>query len=129
MNATDQNVTQQNEEETPKAPGWLKALVVILGVGIVGMLLLIVFKIANGDHQKLEEPIGALPASSPAATVFPPGELPVGDFEVPRPEGATLVSIVPSGVEVYMHFKTEDGVERITILNRQTGAVSTIIIQ
>ncbi|WP_262694940.1 hypothetical protein [Kordiimonas aquimaris] len=129
MNATDQNVTQQNEEETSKAPGWLKALVVILGVGIVGMLLLIVFKIANGDHQKPDEPIGALPASSPAVTVFPSGELPTGDFEISRPNGAALVSVTPSGVEVYMHFKTEDGAERITILNRQTGAVSTIIIQ
>lgn len=128
MNVTDQNVTQQNEEEIPKAPGWLKVLVAVLGIAIVGMLLLIVFKVANGDHQKPDEPIGALPASSPATTAFPPGELPQGDFELPRPEGATLVSVTPSGIEVYLHFRMPDGGETITILNRQTGAVSTINI-
>lgn len=134
MNATDQNVTHENEahedEEVPSTPIWLKALVTVLGVAIVAMLLLIVFKIANGDHQKTgqAQQDAALPSVAANATLFPPIPVSAGDYEVPRPEGATLVSVMPAGAEVYMHFRSEEGTEQIIILNRQTGALSTITI-
>lgn len=134
MNATDQNVTHESEaiddEQVPATPMWLKVLVTVLGLAIVAMLLLIVFKIANGDHQKPDElkQEAALPSLSAGATVFPPISLTAGDYEVPRPDGAALVSITPAGIELYMHFKSDTGSEQIIILNRQTGALSTITI-
>lgn len=123
MNGTDQKVTPISDEAVASAPMWLKVLVVVLGIAIVGMLALIFYRIMAGPgDEKTARQIAApaIPAS------LPPIE--ARDFDVIAPDGASLVSVVPAGAEVFLHFRTSDGRDEVIILDRRTGNRSRLVI-
>lgn len=124
MAAQDENVTPETPFPVESAPGWLKALVVGLGIAIIGMLALILFKIVAGDATEEAEPLSPA-AAAPGQHVAP---LEAGDYEIERPIGATLVSVRPSGEEVYLRFRLVSGGDEIVILNRRTGDISRIAV-
>lgn len=126
MNATDQNVTPKGDEKAVYTPMWLKVLVIVLGAAIVGMLLLIVVKIAAGDHQKEESDVDNQSISVPTTVTLPP--LNGKDFNIVKPAEAQLVAIIPAGNEVFLHFRSEDGNEQIVVLDRKSGTTSLITI-
>lgn len=127
MNGSDQKVTPIDEETMASAPFWLKAVVVGLGVAIIAMMGLILYRIVAGPG---EEP--ATGAASVPATSVPVMSVPVSqgfsarDFDVQAPQGASLVAVVPAGADVFLHFRLEDGGDQVIILNRATGEQSTL---
>ncbi len=124
MNGTDQKVTPINEEALAAAPMWLKTLVVVLGIAIIGMIALILHRIINGPAEEKLSASVAVPIAEDTAVVLAPQ-----DFDIAAPADGKLVAIVPSGAEVFMHFQLESGSQEVLILNRQTGAVSRIHVK
>ena len=117
MNGSDQKVTPIDEETMASAPFFLKAIVVGLGIAIIAMMGLILYRIVSGPAPEEEEQ-PTIGVSVPATAV------PAGDFNVPVPEGAELVSMVPAGAEVFLHFRLKGGTDQVVILNRVTGEIS-----
>lgn len=107
------------------APTWLKVLVVVLGLAIIGMLALIIYKVMAGDA---DEPKIQLPPVSEAP--FPTGDL----VQIPDtltlelPAGSEVISVAPHGREIYFRVRAVSGSEQVFILDRLTGAVSRIEI-
>jgi hypothetical protein len=126
MNAVEQNVTHETGEEHPKSPFWLKMLVTVLGLAIIGMLGLIIFKIVAGDHQK--ETLTDLPSATIGSVQHQPLP-PHGDHQVTIPQGGQLIEVQPNGVELMLRIKLVDGSEKILFLNRTSGVVTTVEIQ
>lgn len=118
MNGSDPKVTPVDEETMASAPFFLKALVVGLGIAIIVMLGLILYKIVAGPESE--------PEARPAPVPTPVTALPARDFDIDAPEGATLVAMVPAGAEVFLHFRLADGSDQIIILNRATGEQSSL---
>ncbi len=128
MNGSDQKVTPIDDEVMESAPFWLKAIVVGLGLAILGMLGLILYKIimGPGDKQPGDTPQD-MPTINQSVGLVPAP--PSGDFDIDVPAGAALVTMVPSGPEVFLHFRLTDGSDQIIVLNRVTGETSTVGIQ
>lgn len=124
MNGTTENVTHDSDEMVATTPAWLKILVVGLGIAIIGMLGLILYKIITGLGDMAEETMApaATMALHPASTIIP------GDYAVVRPSGMELIAVVPSGAEVFLHFRGKGGADQIIIFNRVTGDTSTMKI-
>ena len=118
MNATDEKVTPIDEETMASAPFFLKAIVVGLGIAIIAMLGLILFRIVSGPMPEESEPVTAISQPVTAA--------PSGNFNVPMPEGAELVRMVPAGTEVFLHFRLKGGADQVVILDRATGEISRL---
>jgi len=125
MMPQDEKVTPQNEgapvsgaeeEAVPKHTG-MKLLVIGLGIAILAMVGLMVYKISERAAESLMDegdagPVVAEPAVVPARSY--------GDFYVERPVGATLVSVSSQGAEMIFHFRSNEG-DTIVTLNRLTG--------
>lgn len=126
MNAVEPNVTHDTEEEHPGTPFWLKTLVVVLGLAIIAMLALIIFKVVAGDHQKKED--ADLPLLTMKGNQYQPGTR-YSDHEITIPDGASLVEVRPNGGELMLHVKLRDGHEEILFLDRASGVVTTVRIQ
>lgn len=129
MTAETENVTLANALQSETAPMWLKVLVVVLGIAIVGMLALILFKIVAGSG--VEEPSAVGVSQSQEAQFSQPVQsgtepLPPQDFDIVRPEGASLLSVRASGADVIFHFRLPEGSDQIIILDRRSGAVSRV---
>lgn len=125
MNGSDQKVTPIDDEAMESAPFWLKAIVVGLGLAILGMLGLILYKIIVGPGEKQSGDTSQdLPAVSQSV-----GTPPSGDFDIDVPAGATLVTMVPAGAEVFLHFRLSDGSDQIIVLNRLTGETSKLWVK
>lgn len=122
MNGSDQKVTPIDEETMASAPFWLKAVVVGLGIAIIAMMGLILYRIVAGPG---EEPATGS-AAAPVMSVPAYQGLSARDFDVQAPQGASLVAMVPAGTEVFLHFRLEDGGDQVIILNRATGEQSTL---
>lgn len=119
MNGSDPKVTPESDETLESAPFFLKAIVVGLGVAIIAMLGLILYKIVAGPAKDgAPEPI--------VEAVLPPAEVQAKDFDVLVPAGATLVAMVPAGSEVFLHVRLADGTDQVLILNRITGELSRL---
>ncbi|MBO6505619.1 MAG: hypothetical protein JJ850_08110 [Kordiimonadaceae bacterium] len=128
MNGSEPKVTSPKEsvidEETMEsAPFFLKAIVVGLGIAIIAMLALILYKIVTGPEAEEEAPEPVV------ETVLPPSRIEAKDFDVAVPQGAALVSMVPAGTEVFLHVRLSDGTDQVIILNRVTGDVSRLSIK
>lgn len=127
MNGTDQKVTPISDEAIESAPMWLKVIVVVLGLAIIAMLGLILYRVLAGPSPDDSLPPAAVGQSSPRALAIVPQ-----DFELLGPAGSKLVALVPSGDELFLHFQVDgaDGnaSEHVIILNRRTGSVSTVRI-
>lgn len=126
MNPTHQNVTpdQGDEMESETAPMWLKVLVVVLGLAIIGMLALIIYKVAAGDTEKTKvqlPPAGISTLDQEPTLVQLPERL-----QLDLPDGSEVISVTPSGRELFFWVRHASGTQEIFILNRLTGAVSRI---
>ena len=123
MNGTTENVTHHSDEVVAPTPVWLKMLVVGLGVAIIAMLGLILYKIISGVGDMTDDK--AVPIEAAAAR---PALLAKGDFDIDRPANMELVAVVPAGNEVFLHFRGKNGTDQVIIFNRLTGDVSTLNI-
>lgn len=128
MNGSEPKVTSPKEsvidEETMEsAPFFLKAIVVGLGIAIIAMLALILYKIVTGPEAAEESPEPLV------ETVLPPSRIEAKDFDIVVPQGAALVSMVPGGTEVFLHVRLSDGSDQVIILNRVTGEVSRLSVK
>lgn len=126
MNPTHQNVTpdREGELEVETAPTWLKVLVVVLGLAIVGMLALIIFKVAAGDNNKDQV---QLPPASNGVIGEEPALVQVPErLQLELPIGSEIVSMIPYGRELFFRVRHVSGEQEVFILNRLTGAVSRI---
>lgn len=125
MNGTTENVTHQNDDVVTPTPVWLKMLVFGLGIAIICMLGLILYKIITGVGDMAEQQ--PAPLEVVAAPVAPSPELMAsGDFEISRPANMELIAVVPAGNEVFLHFRGKDGGDKVIIFNRLTGNTSTL---
>jgi len=125
MNGTTENVTHQNDDVVTPTPVWLKMLVFGLGIAIICMLGLILYKIITGVGDMAEQqPTPLEVVAAPVATS--PALLASGDFEITRPPNTELIAVVPSGSEVFLHFRGKDGDDKVIIFNRLNGKVSTL---
>ncbi len=122
MNGSDQKVTPIDEETMASAPFWLKAIVVGLGIAIIAMMGLILYRIVSGPSEEPE----TVSALAPAISAPTSQNLSARDFNIDAPQGASLVAMVPAGAEVFLHFRLEDGSDQVIILNRATGEQSTV---
>ncbi|MBL4638970.1 MAG: hypothetical protein JKY57_00405 [Kordiimonadaceae bacterium] len=138
MTAGQQNVTPNStnnaeEDEVVKTPVWLWAVVVGLGVAIVGMLALIGYKVATGDNTKKPRPVVAqsLATSGTAHTgaTVPASVLPVGfkDLIIERPDGLPLSDVKLQDGYVMLRFKG-NGADYLVFVNSATGKTSRITI-
>jgi hypothetical protein len=127
MTAANENVTE-NGEAPVKAPMFLKVLVVVLGLAIIGMLGLIIFKVMAGDHKK-KTPVQVSETQQPAGlkTIAPKSFVLIGDIVVTRPAGSKLISATTNGREATLHFSSAD-VDVVMTVDRVTGEKSTITI-
>lgn len=124
MNGTTENVTHDSDEMVTLTPVWLKVLVVGLGVAIIGMLGLILYKIITGVGDMTEDTVAPVEVAAAQPTpVFTPG-----DYDIVRPGSMELVTVVPAGAEVFLHFRDKGGADQIIIFNRLTGETSTLKI-
>jgi len=138
MAAQNGNVTEENAAEDVKAPMFLKVLVVVLGLAIVGMLALMVVKLMAGDHKKaaptqqqetvqqpdtVEKEIsvalehGGVSSASWMETVT-----------VHRAEGAEVVSFQLQGPLLVVHLKAAEGADIFMSIDRETGKVTSVSI-
>ena len=126
MTGSDENVTLQDDEIIVSTPLWLKGLVAVLSIAIVAMLGLILYKIISGVGETSETPkqLGQAPQLSTASA----GALTGGEYNIVRPANMTLVTMMPAGAEVYLHFRGNDGTDQIIIFNRLTGEQSLLRI-
>lgn len=127
MNGSEPKVTPPkasgiDEETMESAPFFLKAIVVGLGIAIIAMLGLILYKIVTGPTDE-EAPAPVVEA------VLPPVQVEAKDFDIAVPEGAVLVSMVPAGGEVFLHIRLTDGTDQVIILNRFTGEISRLWVK
>jgi len=129
MNGTDENVTHQDDELIVSTPIWLKALVAVLSIAIVGMLGLILYKIISGVGEPADVPEQLQQVQQPNQSLATlPAVVTAGEINIVRPGNMTLVTMVPAGAEVYLHFRGADGADQIVIYNRSSGEVSTLKI-
>lgn len=139
MTVADQNVTPEmqlgaqavSDEAEAHTPRWLIGLVVVLGVAFLAMLAVIVIKLLNGEGpMAAKDPAPVVATSGPAgqAALSAQAVEAMGDFNVARPEGATLVSTELHGREIMLHFRTPDGTDTLIVLNRMTGQQSRVTI-
>lgn len=123
MTAGTENVTpNMNDEEEVKAPLFLKILVVVLGLGILGMLALITVKIMKGDASKPKK------VASPVVkdiTGSVPMSLGFEELTVSKPEGSELVSVNTQGRTVVLHYRSEEKTTLI-LIDKATGTESRI---
>lgn len=134
MNGSDPKVTSIDEETMESAPFFLKAIVVGLGIAIIAMLGLILYKIVAGPAEEEITPSSVSTAAETEQLESLTGRLWMGgpeaqDFDITVPEGATLVSTVPAGAEVFLHVKLADGTDQVLILNRVTGDISRLWVK
>lgn len=127
MNGSDAKVTPPKsdvigEETMESAPFILKAIVVGLGIAIIGMLGLILYKIVAGPSEE------AAPTPIVEA-VLPPAGISAKDFDIAVPAGATLVSVQPHGAEVFLHVRLSDGSDKVIVVNRANGEISRLTLQ
>ena len=127
-----QEEVSELDEEYPKQTG-LKILVVVLGLGIIIMLGLIIYKIvdllsgkdaANSDTAPAPVAIQAVPAR--ATDVSGP------DLNIKKPDNSILHAIIPRDQrQIILHFKGQGGElgETIILLNVHTGETQTITVQ
>jgi hypothetical protein len=138
MAAQNGNVTEENAAEDVKAPMFLKVLVVVLGLAIVGMLTLMVVKLMAGDHKKAA-PKEQLEAVQQLDTVE--REISVAlerggvssaswmeTVTVHRPEGAEVVSFQLQGALLVVHLKAAEGADIFMSIDRETGKVTSVSI-
>ncbi len=135
MMPQDQKVTPQNEsaavsgaegEDIPKHTG-MKVLVIALGVAILAMVGLMVYKISERAAQSLmEEGKTETVTEAPVVPALMPTEA-YGDYQVERPAGATLLSVTAQGAELVFHFRSNTG-DTVITLNRLTGAQAKVEI-
>lgn len=127
MNGSEPKVTPPkvsaiDEETMESAPFFLKAIVVGLGIAIIAMLGLILYKIIMGpEAEDTPEPV--------VESVLPPVSIDAKDFDIVVPEGASLVSMVPAGAEVFLHVRLSDGTDQVVILNRISGEISRLWVK
>ena len=120
------------EEEFPelKAPKGLKYLTIGLGLAIVFMIGLILYKLAettgdalSGGDEEAPQAAASQPASlAPAAAQVSYAGV---TYDVERPAGAELVSVTTNGAEIIFHFRS-DAADIVTILDRRTGAITKV---
>ncbi|MBV1901604.1 MAG: hypothetical protein KUG56_08030 [Kordiimonadaceae bacterium] len=135
MTADRQNVTPDdiiNADEVVTTPVWLWALVIGLGIAIVGMLALIGFKVATGGNadaeqgQTMPEPVTAQ-ISAEAHTI---SASPIVGFEsitIKRPQGALLSETSFEKGVVMLRF-AGDMADTLILVDGITGKTSRIII-
>jgi len=128
MTLVNENVTQ-NGNDAPKAPLGLKILVVALGIAIIVMLGLIIWKVMAGDHKK------SVPATVPGVRMAPKEHAQVPenveasyfDLTVTRPAKSELVRSTVAELEVVLHFRSATA-DTIIVINRATGKESRITV-
>ncbi|MBL4788198.1 MAG: hypothetical protein JKY60_03840 [Kordiimonadaceae bacterium] len=135
MTAESKNVTSDvtsnsaaEDQDDHRVPMLLKVIVVGLGLGIIGMLALIGYKImAGGDDKAQETAVGAANrAAFPLVQgVAEPVEF--GAYTVTRPAGSQLVNVSSASAEITFHFTGPDG-DIIILLDRKTGRESRVTI-
>ena len=127
MNGSDAKVTPPksggiDEETMESAPFFLKAIVVGLGIAIIGMLGLILYKIVAGPSEEA--------APTPVVeAVLPPAGIDAKDFDIAVPADATLVSMQPQGAEVFLHVRLSDGSDQVIVVNRASGEIARLTLQ
>jgi len=130
MTAANQNVTHdsaENADDTPtvKAPIGLKILVTVLGIAIIGMLGLIIFKIISGDHKKTKPAENvALPAISAAPITT---NVSYEDVMLTRPKGMELVNVSSDSVSLVLQFKGPSGTV-VMLVDKNNGKTRKIEI-
>jgi hypothetical protein len=131
MTAANENVTENavsDGEEAPRAPLGLKILVVALGLAILVVLGLIIFKVMAGDHKKAK---ASREAQVAASTLSPSlAEVESGaifDLSIVRPAGSSLVSTSVTSAEIVLTFKAPDA-DTIVVINRATGKESRLTV-
>lgn len=124
MTVNDPNVTPKMDGDEPvKAPIGLIILVVALGIAIIAMLGLMVYKLMNGDASKSKDTqeVGIV-AESPLT--------PSVNFEeitLKKPAGGRLADVKLHSATILLHYKTEKG-ETLILVDKHTGKESRIII-
>ncbi len=118
MKPDEKNVTpdhsDSSEEAVPSNRG-LKAVVIGLGLGIVAMLGLIFYTIAERAAESflVEDDATEISRASDAVPLLP-------ELQVARPVGSELVSVSSVRDELLLHFRMETG-DVIIAVNRATG--------
>jgi len=124
MTAAKQNVTRNSAEEVPettKVPMGLKILVVVLGLAILGMLGLIIYKVlAGGQKTPTTAAPNVLAAPTSNAASF-------SDMDVKRPVGSLLVEVTTNSHEIMLHFSGADG-DTLIFIDRTKGTKHSISI-
>jgi len=120
MTSVKENVTQ-NGEEAPQTPVVLKVLVVVLGVAIIFMLGLIIWKVMAGDHKPTtgEPAVEAIVKASEPAESF--------DLNITRPAASELISTHVGPNEITLHFRSESA-DTLIIVNKTTGKQSRLVV-
>jgi len=120
MTAAKENVTQ-NGDEPIKAPLGLKILVVVLGIAIVVMLVLIIWKVMVGDGKESRPETVAVSEVQLGSSPF------LVDMAIERPAGSELVSTKASATEIILHFSSSEA-DMIVIIDRRSGKESRLTI-
>jgi len=130
MTAAKQNVTE-NGTEQHKAPFGLKLLVVGLGIAIVIMLGLIIFKVIAGDHKKTKKtelPLQQVSEAQPQISRVIESVTGINfNLTMKRPAGSDLISASTTATEIILHFKSAQA-DTIVVVNRKTGKESRLTV-
>jgi len=136
MTAEYKNVTSDvtpnsaaEDQEDIRAPMWLKMVVLFLGLGIIGMLGLIGYKIMSGGDDKASKSAVVGTETSTAVPLVQGVASPVkfGAYTVRRPAGSELVRVSSSPAEITFHFDGPEG-DIIILLDRKTGRESRVSV-
>ena len=129
MVKSSENISSSTEDLPPlKAPLGLKLLVIGLGVAIIGMLALIIYKIA-------EKTTNSLAGEKPSVQVMenPEGQQAAmaaggikGDYQLTYPAGSSIDSLTVQGTVLIAMVTVPDGQKRVILLNLTTGQQSTV---
>lgn len=92
----------------------IKALVIGMGVILVGGLALLVY----GISQKASNPDYKMFHSKPAANAPVAG---FGETRIPLPEGCSIAEMHPDGANLYLHVGPAGPCERIIVIDVTTG--------
>ena len=122
MTSVKENVTQ-NGDDVPQTPMGLKVLVVVLGLAIIFMLGLIIWKVMMGGAGKdVPVPVVASnlnPYGRPVGSGRPDSPVDV-DLTIARPAGSELISTQVGSTEIVLHFRSVSA-DTIIIVDRFTG--------
>jgi len=119
MTAETPEVTPNQDAAHYEAPKWLLALVIFMGIIILGMIAVIAVKVISGATG--DEPVASVTNTTPAAVAAPSHDASGYLLMIDPPEGGTLVDIAGGGADAILRFKHADGSWTLVVFDTRKG--------